>query len=145
MKIKIFLSILSMLIFASMSLFFSQQSLAVPYIQKGAMNGVAYATGGVGIGERQTMEKMAPAYNLKLVFAMTNGHYLADVSVAIAKPVGQVLVHTDANGPWLMADLPEGSYKIAVRCRHEKKVRMVEVGPKAQTVMFHWTGDSASH
>jgi hypothetical protein len=130
-----------MFILVSMTFVLSTQSIAVPYIKKGMMNNVPYATGGVGIGERHQMEKMAHAYNLKLVFAVMNGNYLADVSVAIAEPGGEVLVNTEANGPWLLADLPEGTYEVAARCRHEKKVRVVEVGRQSKTVMFHWTTD----
>ncbi len=139
MKVKILL--LSLVILAFMATALTTQSLGTPYIKEGLMNGVSYAAGGVGVEERKIMEKMAHRFNLKLVFAVNKGDYLASVSVAIAKPTGEVLVNTVADGPWLLADLPNGTYEVTARCRHDKKVRQVKVNGGLRTVMFHWSQD----
>ena len=80
-------------------------------IDKTKMNGMECISGGVGIGESQQMEKIAPAYNLKLVFAVDSGSHLAGVTVSITNSSGKELM-TVADGPWVLANVPQGTYKI---------------------------------
>ena len=50
-------------------------------VQKMKSTGAEYITGGIGIDERMAMTKMAQEYNMKAVFALTSGPFVADVAV----------------------------------------------------------------
>lgn len=108
------------------------------FIEKGAIDGVQYLSGGVGLEERAAIEGMAKDYNLKLVFALFSGECLSNLMVGIKDAHGKLLLHTESNGPWFLANIPAGQYKITVSYGDEKKVRSVEVGKGLRTVMFHW-------
>jgi hypothetical protein len=47
--------------------------------------GFRYMTGGIGIGERETMQSWGRDYNLKLSFAEKVGVFLSDVKVSIER------------------------------------------------------------
>jgi hypothetical protein len=120
------------------SLAFAGQSQAVPFIIKGMINSIPFASGGVGIGERQEMKRIAGDYNLKCVFALTNGNYLADVSVEISKNDGEVFFSATSNGPWMYLNLPSENYTIAVIHDMKRITRKVKAGNDPRTLMFHW-------
>jgi hypothetical protein len=102
------------------------------------VDGIPYATGGVGKTERADLEEMSSDYNLKLVFARANGSYLAHVPVRIQDLRGNILIQTRSGGPWFLTKLPEGQYKLIVGPRTNEKVRTIRVGDEFKTVMFHW-------
>jgi hypothetical protein len=111
------------------------------HLTKGNMNGVKYLTGGVGMDERATIQKMAKGnYNLQFVFAKTSGPYLADIMVDIQGKDGKHLVDTSAAGPWFFAKLPSGQYKITVIHAGKPEVRHLVVGKNFQRVIFNWKG-----
>ena len=83
--------------------------------------GIAYMTGGVGIGEREKMENWAENYNLKLSFAEEAGVYLADVSVVVEDQRGKQLINMTSNGPWLYLQLPPGDYTVRATVNSETK------------------------
>jgi hypothetical protein len=56
--------------------------------------GIEFISGGVGISERNAMEELEKDYNLKLVFAKTNGKYLSGIKVCIQDPTGDILLET---------------------------------------------------
>jgi hypothetical protein len=107
-------------------------------IEAETMDGIPYATGGVGKEERAAMEKMSRDYNLKLVFAKQNGAFLAQIPVLIRNMQGNVFIETQSNGPWFMTKLPKGQYKITAGPRTNEKTRSVTVGEKCKTVRFVW-------
>jgi hypothetical protein len=107
-------------------------------IQLENLKGVPYATGGVGKTERATLEGMSKNYNLRLVFARSNGSYLAGVPVLIQDLQGNVLVETHSNGPWFLTKLPEGKYEVIVGPRTNQKTRTVSVGGPSKTLVFQW-------
>jgi hypothetical protein len=106
-------------------------------IEKNTMNGMEAISGGVGMGERGNMESMAAGYNLKCVFAMASGNYLADITLTITNSSGKELM-TLADGPWVYAKVPQGTYKVEAVHDGNRKVRTVKVGPGMQVVTFHW-------
>lgn len=72
--------------------------------------GVSYYNGGVGLDERGRMPQQ---YSLKLVFATEKGLYLNDAEVKIVNAAGDEVFRVRAdNGPWLIADLPSGTYTV---------------------------------
>jgi len=85
---------------------------AVAAVQTGTVdNGVRYAMGGVGLGEREELRTMFGDYNLWVSTAARNGNYLADVDVRVVdERSGDVMLQGAVNGPWLLAELPPGRY-----------------------------------
>jgi len=53
------------------------------FIQEATTHGIRCLAGGVALEERSRLEKMAKDCNLKLVFALLSGEYLADIKVEI--------------------------------------------------------------
>jgi hypothetical protein len=86
--------------------------------QAAAQNPVVWS-GGITVDERA----QAPATGTKLVFFDDTGDFLANVHVIIKDTQGTVVVDTVSPGPWLIVDLPAGSYNARA-----------EVGEKAQGV-----------
>lgn len=74
--------------------------------------GVAYMTGGIGIAEREAMERQGRDYNLKLSFSEKGGVYLTDVRVAVENRNGKEMINITTNGPWLYLQLPPGTYNV---------------------------------
>jgi hypothetical protein len=99
--------------------------------------GVRYLNGGIGKEQRAAMENIN-GFNLKLVFADGNGKYISDVAVTIKDADGnQILSHNDA-GPWLMADLPKGSYRMEAVVNGEPIRKQVRIGDGMRTLNLSW-------
>ncbi len=87
-------------IFATLtSLLFCANAVAQEYI---------LFNGGITSEERES----APKEGSKLSFFVRAGNYLSNVSVVVRDQAGQVLVDTVTNGPWLILDLPNGTYQV---------------------------------
>ncbi len=98
--------------------------------------GVPYVSGGVGLDERTTMTDMAARYNLRLEFALTNRDYLGAVQVTLKGPATLEAV---SDGPWFMAKLPPGEYRltaVADGAAKSEKVSVPATGMK--TLVLHW-------
>ena len=54
-----------------------------------ASSGVTYVTGGAGTEAVDRLRAMEKDFNLKLVFALNNGEYLADVDVSVVDAANQ--------------------------------------------------------
>ena len=67
-----------------------------------------------------------PGYSLKLVFAQRAGPYLAGVDVTIFDEGGKKVVDAYSDGPWFLADLPPGTYKVVAQRKS---------GPKAAAIV----------
>lgn len=104
--------------------------------------GVSYVSGGVGTTSIDRLAALARDFNLKLVFALKSGDYVSNVKVTIANAAGKTLVDTTSEGPWLMAKLPAGNYKIAATFAGNAEKRTIAVGAeKMKTVDFRWASD----
>lgn len=115
----------------------------LPGIVRGITDrGFAYMTGGIGSGERETMDSWADSYNLKLAFAETSGVYISDVELLIEKN-GRQLVRATTNGPWFYIKLPPGKY--SVKATHEdatKQINNLQLGKGARVTRFmHWNSE----
>ena len=63
---------------------------------------------GVGLDNRAGH----PDYPLKLIFATSRGHYLADIAVTLTDSAGKEVLKAHASGPWLFLDVPAGTYTV---------------------------------
>jgi hypothetical protein len=101
----------------------------IPLVASAA--GMKPLSGGVGVEGR----KAHADYPLKLVFATTKGHYLADIAVTLHDSSGKEVMKAHSSGPWLFLDVPAGQYKVvAMRKNGEKASAMVNVTGSGQTV-----------
>jgi hypothetical protein len=137
MKTRLRISLIGLVVLA-LSVGFAFAYTGPTFIKESSVNGIRYLTGGVGLEERSRLEAMAEDCNLKLVFALASGNYLANVAVEIEDSRGKKLIAQGSNGPWFFVKLPEGEYRVAVTHGEHKKVRRVKVGKELKTAMFHW-------
>lgn len=123
-----------LLVLLTVSPVWSQQPLEVLEQQ-----GISFVSGGLGADERDQLRTMQDQFNLKLVFAIDAGNYLSDIDVRIMDQQGNTLVETRSDGPILMANLPAGTYSVAVANQGDRKERTVEIGSQdVAEVTFTW-------
>lgn len=125
-----------LLLFINLNL--HQIASAEMFVEKGEVNGVSYATGGVGIEERQAMEKMAGDFNLKVVLAGESGSYLSGLMVYIEDMNGKMVFECVTKGPWLYVELPQGTYRVTSSYNHKSKSQQVDVGEGLKKVILQW-------
>jgi len=102
--------------------------------------GIPYASGGVGLDERENLAAMSRNYSLKLVFAATSGKYTADVKVAIANSRGKEVLNAVSDGPWFFCNLPPGRYTVTATMLGKEKRNRVSIGKgqRQRTLSFSW-------
>lgn len=100
--------------------------------------GVSFVSGGVGAGSEQRLNAMEGRFNLKLVFTLTEGNYLADVGVVLKDAAGKPVVEHFAEGPIFLARLPAGTYSANVSYNGKAQSRTVKVSERLRTEYFRW-------
>jgi len=104
--------------------------------------GVSYVSGGVGTESIEQLASLASGFNLKLVFALQSGAYASDVRVAIADAKGKTLLDTTSEGPWFLAKLPAGNYRVVASLDGNSVKRQIAVGSsRLRTVDFRWAAE----
>jgi hypothetical protein len=73
-------------------------------------NGVKYACAGVGKASRS--DPRWAAFPVRLEFAAANGDFLGDPAVTVSDASGKQVFQAQCNGPWVLIELPAGSYKV---------------------------------
>jgi len=71
-----------------------------------------FISGGVGETSAERLAALAPGFNLKLLFAAKDGHYLSEVVVKIDDARNTKVLETVAEGPFLFARLTPGNYQV---------------------------------
>ncbi len=78
-----------------------------------------------------------PGYSLKLIFAERDGPYVAGIDVTIFDEDGKKVVDAFSAGPWLLADLPPGTYRVlAKRKGGAETAAVVIISPGRQKRVF---------
>jgi hypothetical protein len=102
--------------------------------------GLAYATGGVSIGELRTLAATKDDYDLWVTTAAKgSGAFLSDVKVVIRdEDSRQVMLDTTMTGPWLFIELPPGSYAIEAHFKDQalRHVTRIEPGVHHQALLY---------
>lgn len=102
----------------------------------------SWISGGIGIDESTAMKEAAPKYPLELVFGAREGAtqaYNADVHVKVTDRAGKTVIDTTANGPYLLAALPNGSYKVEATADGVTKTERADVKKGAhKRLVFSW-------
>ena len=98
---------------------------------------IRYYSAGVGIEERRTLPQLFP---LKVVFRTEPGSLLSDADVTIAAGGKTVFRGRAQNGPWLVVDLPPGTYDVtAVQDGATRTAKGVKIAKgKQRTVILTW-------
>lgn len=100
---------------------------------------VRYLTGGVGETERQRLQAAARDFNLKLTFAEKSGAYLSDIDVVVTGKDGRTVLAATSDGPFLLAQLPPGDYRISASAGDRQQTRNVTVRDRGQASSnFYW-------
>ncbi len=99
-------------------------ALAVFAIAPPAGAQVAHECAGIGVQGREAAETVP--HTLRLVYAEPDGDYLGYVDTRITGPGGE-LVTVTCPGPWVLVNLPDGSYEVTASIRGETKSRRVTI------------------
>ncbi|MDP1717732.1 MAG: hypothetical protein Q8L40_06615, partial [Burkholderiales bacterium] len=102
-------------------------------------NGVSYVSGGVGVDSEERLKAREKEFNLKLVFTLVEGNYLADIAVAIKDGGGKTVIEHVADGPFFMAKLPAGTYAVSAVYEGKTQTRKVAVRDgRLRTEYLRW-------
>ncbi len=105
-------------------------------------NGILYVSGGIGVASQERLKLLEPRFNLKLVFTLSGGQFLADVRVALKDAAGKLLLEHVTDGPIFMASMPAGNYTVSATYSGSTQSRSIEVAAKLRTAYFRWSGDA---
>jgi hypothetical protein len=106
----------------------ASSALAQEEIVAGTSNGVPYASGGIGLESRQTLQGKQSGYNLMVILSRKDGHFLGGAAVSIRNLEGKTVFDIDAKGPWIFAKLPPGSYTVEATVRNVTRKEQVVIG-----------------
>ncbi|MPW18193.1 carboxypeptidase regulatory-like domain-containing protein [Paraburkholderia sp. CNPSo 3157] len=103
---------------------------------------VAYLSGGVGSDQSAALKDEMHKYPLVLEFAgktHQGNEYLADIPVHITDMHGATLLNATSHGPFMLASLPDGRYRITVSYEGNTQQRVVDVKPSTHVrTLFLW-------
>jgi hypothetical protein len=115
---------------------------ALADIERGNQNGIAFENGGWSGETAEVIHAHAAKFPVMLVFAWTEGAYLADVGVQVLNGKGDKVLNLNAAGPLVLIDLPKGQYTINVERHGKSQSRQVSVGSNTRSkAVFHWAKD----
>ena len=128
---------LALLLFGSGSL---GLTAAMPAsIQVKTYHNVPYFSGGVGEEEIDLLRQVDGAYNVKLIFAATEGNYLSDVRVLIEDSQGTKVLEAVSEGPWFYTKLPPGTYNVLAQAEGRTRQQRAQVTQQKRTqLQFYW-------
>lgn len=95
---------------------------------------ITYLCGGIGETEAGDMKQAASKYDAMLVFARSDGAYLADVNVEISDARGRPILNELCDGPiMLVAVQRPGTYHIRADFDGRTQSRTLHIGTKGPT------------
>lgn len=121
---------------------------AADLVRGTSAQGVAFVDGGIGRAEVEALQAERARYSLRvLTAARGSGAYLAGVRLQIRDARGQVVLAREMEGPWLLADLPEGRYEIAAVFGWQTRSAAVALhaGEHRQVDLYFDVPDDAQH
>jgi hypothetical protein len=100
---------------------------------------VKFVSGGVGDDSAEQMAALGREYNLKLLFAAKDGHYLAEVEVKITDEGNRSVLSTVAEGPFLFARLAPGKYQVTSSYAGVAQTRQTTIAASGRReLIFRW-------
>ena len=94
--------------------------------------GISYVSGGITMDEAAAFKAAAPRFALVLEFGLSatpRAEYLSNVDVSIADGAEREVLRLQSDGPFVLVQLPPGTYR--VRASHEGRVKtqLVQIAP----------------
>lgn len=115
----------------------------LPPLSETKVGDITYVTGGICIGGVRHMKNIAKDYPLEVVLVeQENGKevYLADVNINIFDAKDKLLLNASTEGPFLLAKLPDGIYKITAEYNTVMKTKQVTINSKQhKRIVFLWS------
>ncbi|MFZ3086832.1 MAG: carboxypeptidase-like regulatory domain-containing protein [Methylotenera sp.] len=108
---------------------------------------ICYISGGISADEVSDLKSLAKDFLLEIVFVQkadteVSGRieeYLASVKLQIKDAKGNIVLDTTTDGPFFLADLPPGKYKIIAEHDEVVKSDLVRIDTKKhQRTVFLW-------
>jgi hypothetical protein len=103
---------------------------------------ITYMSGGIGHDEAAAMRKEEREFPLSLEFVKRTkptDEYLAGVDVTIKDQQGKMDLHALADGPILLARLPNGKYEVSAELDGKTRTRDVVIAQnKPEHIVFEW-------
>jgi len=108
---------------------------------------ICYVSGGISADEVSDLKSLAKDFLLEIIFvqkadAEVNDRieeYLASVKLQIKDAKGNIVLDTTTDGPFFLADLPPGKYKIIAEHDEVVKSNLVRIDAKKhQRTVFLW-------
>lgn len=127
------------LLFASLC-FLGPLAYAQASLEPRTEGGVTFVSGGIGQEGLDAIDAAKSGYNLRLLFAIQGtGTYLADVRVKLLDQKGNTLLDTVSEGPYFLAKVSPGHYKVIAENQGKAISKPAEVSPKgAVSLSFYW-------
>jgi len=117
---------------------------ALAGIEAGNQNGIAFESGGWSAETADVIHAHAGKFPVMLVFAWTDGTYLADVGVKVVNRKGDKVLDLNESGPLVLIGLPLGEYTINVERNGKVQSRRVNVAANTRTkAVFHWSRETS--
>lgn len=120
-------------------------STALAQVTLQSAEGIRYASGGIGEGERDELILVLPDYNLKLVAAAKGtGAFLADVKLIALDARGTKVLETTLDGPWFVARFPPGRYELQLAHGSTTQKRTVTIPAQGRRVEYVYWADAGA-
>ncbi len=102
-------------------------------------NGVVYVSGGIGEEELAEINAAWSGFNFRVLLAEKAGAYVTGVRVVVSEASGKKVLEVESAGPFLLAKLPEGNYRISVTYGDQMQQQDFVVRPgRAREFVFRW-------
>jgi len=101
-------------------------------------------TGGVGVEERTALDAERDRYNLRLAFAEKSGEYVAAVQVRLTTADGREVYAGETEGPFMLARLPPGRYRLEAEYQGMRQARTFTVGAAQREPLIYLRWPSSS-
>ncbi|MDP3776792.1 hypothetical protein [Methylotenera sp.] len=102
---------------------------------------VTYLSGGIGRAESVAMRQNAKNYPLEIVFVEKAGtleEYLSEVTLQIQDVNKNNMLEIATEGPYFLANLPQGKYFVSAEYKGEVKTQWVNVNKKKHAKLVFW-------
>lgn len=102
---------------------------------------VTYLSGGIGKSESVAMRGSAKNYALEIVFVEKSGtleEYLSEVKLQIQDSSKNSVLDIDTEGPYFLANLPQGKYLVSADYKGEVKTQLVTISKKKHAKLVFW-------
>jgi hypothetical protein len=107
---------------------------------------VTYLSGGIGSDQSTAIKDQMYKYPLILEFAQKShdgNEYLADIPVHITDMNGATLLNATSHGPFMLASLPNGRYKVTATHDGKTQQRVVNITSSApHRDLFLWSAQT---